>query len=80
MTGAEAHGCSGLRAEIGSGAGHQRWSTLVAKRPIMKDATVTSVREDLRLGQAGGRQTRRGEEEWAEEAGSVLLMEDIRLS
>jgi hypothetical protein len=33
----------------------QRWRTFVAKRPIMKDATVTSVREDLRLERADGK-------------------------
>ncbi len=34
----------------------QRWSTLVAKRPRMKDATVTSVMDDLGMdgGEDGG--------------------------
>jgi hypothetical protein len=42
-----------VRGGVGSGKGDQRWRTLVAKRPIMKDATVTRVREDLSLGQTG---------------------------
>ena len=44
-------GCGGgLGAQVGAAR-----NVLMAKRPIMKDATLTRVIEDLPLGQAGGR-------------------------